>query len=353
MASQPEPLTPEWASDLVSLDSIRIAAGLLPDEVAGSPIGRWHGNDFLKLESLQPTGSFKIRGALTKLGRLSDEQRARGVVAYSSGNHGLAVARAARRYDVAAVVVVPSDAPVSKVAAIAAEGSTIRVCEPGSEERRSIAESIARETGQALIPPYDDADVIAGQGTIGLELMTQLPGLEAIFVPVGGGGLISGIAAAVKRTTSAIRVIGVEPELAADARESLTSGRRVEWSAGEVGRTVADALRTQSLGLLTFAHIREFVDEIVTVPDEEMLATTALLLQRRHIVAEPAGALALAALRAQPSSTATRVAIVSGGNASVDVIESLLERVEQQELIALSSAQVVGRRPTSWGVGPS
>jgi threo-3-hydroxy-L-aspartate ammonia-lyase len=314
---------------LVTFASIKAAAVALPDQFSNSPLIRWGDEIWLKLESIQPTGSFKIRGAWTKLNRLSSEHRARGVIAYSSGNHGMAVAHAARLCGIAATVVVPRDAPGPKTGAIVLEGAALVPCTGGSEERRLLAESIAEETGQTLIPPYNDPDVIAGQGTIGVELLEQLPELASIVVPVGGGGLISGVAAAVKAVRPSVRVIGVEPELAGDARETLATGSLVQWPAEEVSQTIADGVRTQSLGPLNFAHVISLVDDIVTVTDEDILDAAVALMRGRHLIAEPSGAVSLAAVRNGAVPAAGTVVIVSGGNAGTEVLARMLGRMGQ------------------------
>ena len=316
---------------LVTLASIEEAAAALPESVRNSPVIRWGPETWLKLESLQPTGSFKIRGAITKLKRLPAESRARGVVAYSSGNHGIAVARAARLCGTRATIVVPRDAAGPKADAIALEGATIVPCPPGSEERKHLAERIAETTGQALIPPYNDADVIAGQGTIGLELLQQLPDMSSVVIPVGGGGLISGIAAAIKAIKPSVRVIGVEPELASDARESLATGSRVKWPADTVGQTIADGIRTQSLGPLNFAHVVSLVDEIVTVTEEGIMDAAVALLRRRHLIVEPAGAVSMAAVRNGSIPADGAAVIISGGNASIEILNQMLRRASQPD----------------------
>ena len=322
-ASEPGPL--------VTLTSVEAAAATLPECVRDSPVIRWGEGTWLKLESLQPTGSFKIRGAMTKLKRLSAERRARGVVAYSSGNHGIAVARAARLCGTKATIVVPTDVPGPKADAIALEGATIVPCPPGSEERRLLAETIAETTGQVLVPPYNDVDVIAGQGTIGLELLRQVADLSAVVVPVGGGGLISGIAVAVKSVRPSVRVIGVEPELAGDAREALAKGSPVQWSVEAVSRTIADGIRTQSLGSLNFAHVVSLVDEIVTVTEEEIMEAAVALLRRCHLIVEPAGAVSMAAIRNGSVPAEGAVAVISGGNASIEILTQMLGQASQLE----------------------
>ena len=335
---RPSQLSEREAPLLVSLSSIEAAAEALPQYTRHSPVVRWDERTWLKLESVQPTGSFKIRGAFTKLNRLGAQSRARGVVAYSSGNHGIAVARAARMCGTSATIVVPRDAPGPKTDAIALEGATIVPCPPGSEVRRLLGEAIARDTGQILVPPYNDEDVIAGQGTIGLELIEQLPRLSTVVVPVGGGGLISGIAAAVKALRPSVRVVGVEPELAGDAREALATGRPVQWPADEVSQTIADGVRTQSLGPLNFAHVVRLVDEIVTVSDAAILDAAVALLRRRHLIAEPAGALALAAVRNGSVNTPDTAVIVSGGNAGAEILAQMIQRNGQLETSARDQA---------------
>ncbi len=324
---------------LVTLASIEAAAAALPDQFRNSPVIPWPGGAWLKLESIQPTGSFKIRGAWTKLDRLSADSRARGVVAYSSGNHGIAVAHAARLRGVRATIVVSADAPGPKTGAIAAEGGALVPCGGGSEGRRLRAEDIAARTGQALVPPYNDADVIAGQGTIGLELLRQLPGLTSVVVPVGGGGLISGIAAAVKAVRPSVRVIGVEPELAGDARETLSTGSLVQWPAEEVGQTIADGIRTQFLGPLNFAHVVSLVDEIVTVSDEDILEAAVELMRSRHLIVEPSGAVSVAAVRNGTVPADGAAIVVSGGNASAEILAQMVRRAHELEEPALARAE--------------
>lgn len=315
-------------AELVSLDDVRAAARrlkgvtvrtpLVPFAGAGkffpaggdqsSPLAEtsrpadlpcWHkpADLLIKPESLQPTGAFKLRGAYNAISALPAEARANGVVAHSSGNHGFAVAYAAALLKVRAAIVVPDNAPKVKTDAIEGAGAELVRVQPTLAARVAAAEHIARTRGYAQIPPFDDRQVIAGQGTVGLEIAEDLADRppRAVLVPVSGGGLISGIAVAVKALVPAARVIGVEPELAADARESLHSGRRVAWPAQDVVRTRADALRVEQVGELTFPHIRELVSDIVTVSDEEMLAAVRRLALHARLVAEPGGAAAVAA----------------------------------------------------------
>jgi threonine dehydratase len=324
---------------LVTLASIKAAAAGLPEEFRNTAIIRWTDDAWLKLESIQPTGSFKIRGAWTKLSRIPDEARGSGVIAYSSGNHGIAVAHAARLCGIEATIVVPANAPGPKTGAIILQGATIIPCAGGSEDRRLLAEEIAEKTGQVLVPPYNDQDVIAGQGTIGLEVLAQIPHMSSVVVPVGGGGLISGIAAAVKAIRPSVRVIGVEPDLASDAREALATRSPVQWPAEEVGQTIADGVRTQALGTLNFAHVVSLVDEIVTVSDDDILEAAVALVRARHIIAEPAGAVALAAIRNGSVPPAGAAVIISGGNASIEILERMLQQLAEFETPVPVSAE--------------
>src|ERR1051326_3210053 len=202
---------------------------------------------FLKPENQQPIGAFKLRGAYNKIASLSDTERQRGVISYSSGNHAQGVAYAARALKVKSVIVMPNNAPAIKREATAKLGAEIVLVGPGSDERKIKAEELAAQHGYLIVPPYNDESIIAGQGTIGLEILEDLPEVETILAPVGGGGLLSGIAAAVKQSGSGCKVIGVEPELAADALASMRAGHVVSWGAEETTRTIADGLRTQSI----------------------------------------------------------------------------------------------------------
>jgi threonine dehydratase len=278
---------------------------------------------------LQPTGAFKLRGAYNRISVLSAEERGRGVVAHSSGNHAQAVAYAARALNTRAVIVMPRGAPRVKLDATAALGAEIVLVGPDSAERSRRAEELAEEHGSVPVPPYDDEVLMAGQGTIGAEILEDLPEVESVLVPVSGGGLIGGISAAIKLSRPEVRVIGVEPELAADARASLESGELVEFTADQVSRTVADGLRVQRLGDAPFEHVRAFVDDIVTVTEEEILEAMRRLALRVRLVAEPSGAVTFAAhlfhAEELPSSRFT-VAVLSGGNVEPDLLAKVLTR---------------------------
>jgi threonine dehydratase len=282
---------------------------------------------YFKPESLQPTGAFKLRGAYNKISTLSSEERGRGVVAHSSGNHAQAVAYAASALGTQAVIVMPRGAPRVKLDATAALGAEVVLVGPDSAERSSRAEELAAEHGYVPVPPYDDEVLMAGQGTIGAEILEDLTDLECVLVPVSGGGLIGGISAAIKLSRPGVRVIGVEPELAADARASLKSGKLVEFAADQVSRTVADGLRVQRLGEAPFEHVRAFVDDIVTVTEEEILESMRRLALRVRLVAEPSGAVTFAAHlfhgEELPNSRLT-VAVISGGNVEPALLAEVL-----------------------------
>ena len=273
---------------------------------------------FVKPENLQPIGAFKLRGAYNKIASLSEEERKHGVISYSSGNHAQGVAYAARALGIKAVIVMPDNAPAVKRQATLALGADIVTVGPGSEERQHRAEALAAEHGYAMVPPYNDERIIAGQGTMGLEILEDLPDVQTVLVPVGGGGMISGIAAAIKLgAQQPVKVIGVEPEFAADAQASLRSGKLEEFSAAQIARTIADGLRTQKLGDITFAHMQRFVDDIVTVSEDEIREAVRRLSADPRITAEPSGAVAVAAFlfhRDELPKTTRNVAILSGGN---------------------------------------
>jgi len=272
---------------------------------------------FLKPENLQPIGAFKLRGAYNKIASLSEEERRRGVISYSSGNHAQGVAYSARVLGVKAVIVMPNNAPAIKRQATAALGAEIVLVGPGSDERMVRAQELAAEYGYAIIPPYNDEQIIAGQGTIGFEILHDLPQVETVLVPVGGGGMISGVSTAMKLSQPEVKVIGVEPELAADAQASFRAGKIVQFSAQQVTRTLADGLRTQSIGEINFEHIRRYVDDIITVSETEIKEAMRLLASNPKTVAEPSGAVAVAGFlfhSGELPRTTMNVAVISGGN---------------------------------------
>lgn len=315
-------------SDLVSLDAVYDARDRIKDVVIRTPLvrpGRQESDRpiAVKPESLQPTGAFKLRGAFNAVASLDPETRRAGVVAHSSGNHGRAVAWAARAFGVPAIIVVPDDAPAVKVDGMRALGAEL-IFVPG--EPIAMAEQVAAERGATLVRPYDAEDVIAGQGTVGVEIAEDAPDVGVVLVPVGGGGLISGVALAVAELCPDAKIVGVEPELAGDAKESLASGRRVEWADGRARRTIADGLRSSAVGALPWAHIQCYVHDIVTVTEDEIRAAMRTLALDYRLVAEPSGAVAPAAAfyhdaELPPGRT---VAVMSGGNVEPAVLADLL-----------------------------
>ena len=303
---------------LVGLEDIREAAERLRGIAMRTPLIAFPAAGpaaWLKPECLQPVGAFKIRGAYVAIARLPEAVRRRGVVTHSSGNHAQGIARAARLLGVKAVAVMPENAPRLKVERTQADGAEIVFSGNSPDERVQVAHRIAEERGMTLIPSYDSRDIIAGQATVGLEIAEDAPdGPLVVYVPVSGGGLAAGVATALKKLRADVRVVGVEPELAADALESLRDGRIVRWPAEATARTMADGLRVQALGIIPFAHLCAFLDEIVTVSEAEIAAAMRILAIEARLVAEPSGAAAPAALlRARPAEGAS-VAVVSGGN---------------------------------------
>jgi threonine dehydratase len=296
-----------------------------------SPVLRDVGTDadrhlYLKPENQQPIGAFKLRGAYNNIAALSEEDRERGVITYSSGNHAQGVAWAARALKTKSVIVMPNNAPQIKRDATAKLGAEIVLVGPGSDERKTKAEELASLHGYAIVPPYNDEKIVAGQGTIGLEILEDLSNVETVLSPVGGGGLISGVAAAIKLTNPKVKIIGVEPELAADAQASLRAGKIVQFSAEQVSRTLADGLRTQSIGPINFEHIQKFVDDIITVTEDEIREAMKLLAGTPATIAEPSGAVATAGFlfhRDQLPETKINVTIISGGNIEPAMLESL------------------------------
>ena len=317
---------------LVSLEEIRAAAARIAGIAVKTPLIRApfagvSGNIWLKAESLQPIGSFKLRGALNRILQLTPEEIKRGVITYSSGNHAQGVAYAARHVGAKAVIVMPSTAPAVKRAATQALGAEIVEVGGASSERLAKNNELVEKYGYITIPPYDDDAVIAGQATCGLEIVEELPEVDLILSPVSGGGLLSGVAAAVRQLHPEAKVVGVEPELAADAAESFRTGKLVTWPAELTARTIADGLRTQSLGVRNFAHVRAYVDRIITVTEDEIRAAMRAIVTTARLVPEPSGAVTTAALlfhahELPPFRNA--VAIISGGNVAPEMLADVL-----------------------------
>ncbi len=313
----------------MTIDEIRSAAERLAGVVLRTPLVQFPGVEprlLLKPESLQPTGSFKLRGAYAAISAVPAELRDRGVVAHSSGNHGLAVAYAAALLKVPATVVVPANASHVKVDAARALGARIVTSEPNLAARVAATAELVARHGYVLIPPFEHREVIAGQGTIGLEIAADCPEVDVVVCAISGGGLISGVAAAMTALCPGAKVIGVEPELAADARDSLRQGRRVAWPAADTQRTIADALRVDQVGELPLRHLLSQVHDIVTVTEDEIREAMRRLATEAHLVAEPGGAVATAACLFRTHElppAGVRVAVLSGGN----VDPALLARV--------------------------
>ena len=314
--------------ELVTIDEIRAAAARIRGVAVHTPLLRWDDRTWLKPESLQPVGAFKMRGAYNAVASLTDAERARGVVTYSSGNHAQAVARAARLLGAHATIVMPEDAPPVKVEGVRRDGAEIVVAGRTGEERHAIAVELVERDGRVMIEPYDDRHIIAGQGTCGLEIAEDLPGVTSVLIPVSGGGLSAGIATATKALAPNARVIGVEPELAADAQESLKKGEIVRWDGSLTTRTMADGLRVEHLGWLPFLHLRRFMDEIVTVTEEQMADAMRQLATRARLVVEASGAAGMAAhlsgAAPQPEGDDNRVIVISGGNVDPVVFAEIL-----------------------------
>jgi threonine dehydratase len=289
---------------------------LVPATLIGRPL-------WLKPENLQAIGAFKVRGAANVLAQLPDSARERGVVAYSSGNHAQAVAFAARDAGVPATIVIDDTAPELKLTATRALGAEV-ITVP-LQDRQRVAEELAAERGATLVPPCVHPGVFAGQGTIGLEIMADLPDADVVLVPVSGGGLASGIGVAVKALRPETAVFGVEPELAGDAAASLAAGHLVHWPVADRVKTIADGLRAEP-SELTFAHLRSVLDGILTVSETEIRTAVGLLARQARLVAEPAGAVATAAalFRADQLPGGRVVSVISGGNIEPALLAEIL-----------------------------
>jgi len=311
---------------LVTVDDIRAAADRIRGSVLRTPLIPAPWGDpkrplWLKPENLQAIGAFKVRGAFNAIAHLDPTVRARGVVAYSSGNHAQAVAHAAATFGISASIVMPEETPEIKIEATRRHGAEVVLCAAGQREK--VAGEVVARTGGVLIPPFDHPDVIAGQGTIGLEIVEDLPDVATVIVPVSGGGLASGIGTAVKALAPQARVVGAEPELAADTAAGLAAGHRVDWSIEDRNRTIADGLRSQP-SELTFAHLQKVLDELITVSENDIRAAVREIALRAHLVTEPSGATALAAYRRGETPPGPTVVVVSGGNVQPALLAEIL-----------------------------
>ena len=315
---------------LVTLEDLRDAAERIAGRVVRTPLIPFAAAEpgrplWLKPESLQPTGAFKLRGAFNAILQRLDEALSRGVVTHSSGNHARAVAWVARELGLHAVIVIPDAAPPVKVEAVRQLGAEVVIVPPDQRDTRAF--ELAAQHGYVMVPPYDDAAVVAGQGTVGLEIVADLPDADAVLVPVSGGGLIGGISTAVKSLSPGTRVIGVEPELAADAAESFRTGQRVSWTATQTYRTIADGLRTTSVGEIPWRQIRQYVDDIVTVGEDQIRDGVRRLAADARLVAEPSGAVTYAAYIHHAGAlrgAGKVVAVVSGGNIAPEMLADIV-----------------------------
>jgi threonine dehydratase len=310
----------------ITLEDIRAAAGRIRSIARRTPVMTSRGFDaeagagaFFKCENFQRGGAFKIRGASNFLLSIPPEDLPRGVVAYSSGNHAQAVAIAARELGVKATLVMPTDAPRSKMEATRAQGATILTFDRLRESREEIGRRISAESGATLVPPFDHPWIIAGQGTGALELLEEIPHLDALIAPVGGGGLLSGCAIAAKGINPAIRVFGAEPAQANDTFLSFRAGHRVEIATQD---TIADGLRSPKPGELTFPILKRHVEQILLVSEEEIKATVLYLLSRLKILVEPSGAVAAAAVlhHKLPAGVRNIGVVLSGGNVDLELL---------------------------------
>ena len=300
-----------------TLDGVAVRTPLLPAPFLGDDV-------YIKPEMLQRGGAFKLRGAYNLIAQLSPAERAAGVVTYSSGNHGQAVARSAQLLRIRAVVVMPTHAPALKIEKTRGYGAEVILEGTTSLERMARAEKEAAARGLTMVPPFDHPAIIAGQGTVGLELLEQYPEVTTVVVPAGGGGLLSGVSAAVKQMRSGVRVIGVEPEGAPKLSTSLAAGQPVTL---ERTASIADGLLPLRPGDVTFAHVQAFVDQVVTVPDDQIAAAVGWLFREARLVSEPSGAVTVAALLGDRIAVGERpLAIISGGNvAPEDYAKYLVE----------------------------
>jgi threo-3-hydroxy-L-aspartate ammonia-lyase len=312
--------------NMITLDSIRIAEARIKPFVHRTPVVTSRTFDemasrqvFFKCENFQRSGTFKMRGATNRIQSLSDEEKRRGVVAFSSGNHAQAVALAARDANVRAIIVMPSDAPQTKLAATRGYGAEVVTYEREREDREAVARKIAEQEGLNVVPPFDDYEIIAGQGTCALELLEDVPDLDALLTPCGGGGLFAGTSTAAKALRQEIRCFPVESELSDDTRQSFLKGERIKIPPPA---TIADGMRTQMPGALTFPILQQNAEDVLTVSEDEIIQTLRLILLRMKILVEPTGAVAAAAalFNKLPSDIKRVGVVLSGGNVDPDAL---------------------------------
>lgn len=311
---------------LVTIDDIRAAARRLHGGIVRTPLVPAGWGDparplWIKPESLQVIGAFKVRGALNAVATIDEAVRPRGVVAYSSGNHAQAVAYAAATFGITAHIVMPEETPDIKVRKTRAHGAQVVLC--GAGQREAVAADLVERTGATLVPPFDHPDVIAGQGTVGLEIAQDMPDVANVLVPVSGGGLASGIGTAVKALCPQAQIFGVEPELAADTAAGLRAGHRVPMPVADRNRTIADGLRSEP-SELTFAHLQRVLSDVLTVSEAEIRSAVQELAFQAQLVSEPSGAVALAAYRRHALPPGPTVIILSGGNVEQAMLLEIL-----------------------------
>lgn len=310
---------------LLSLDDIRAAQARIAPYVRETPLVAMTPTGLrLKAESLHPVGAFKLRGAFNAILSLGEAERARGVIAHSSGNHAQAVAYAAHVLGIKAVVVMPGGVSRTKLEATRHWGAEIHLVDPAGRERAETCARLAQENDYAVIEPYNSLAIMAGTGTVGLEILAQCPDVQFVTVPVSGGGLAGGVATAIAQSNKGISVISVEPELAADARESFRTGQITRIEPELTMRTMADGLRVPELGPLPFAQIRAFLHDIITVSEDQIAEAMRRIAREARLVAEPSGAVAAAGALAQGLDPKTTVAILSGGNMDLDRYAAVL-----------------------------
>ena len=311
------------SSTFVSLDDIRRASKRIEGYAYRTPTYKSFSerSAWLKLECYQPVRSFKIRGASNKILSIPQSELSKGVITASSGNHGLAVAYVADKLGIKATIVLPETVIPEKLKMIKSLNATTVLYGRQQDERQKKAQEIQEKEGQIFVQPFNDSEIIAGQGTCGLELIEELPNVANVFVPIGGGGLISGVATAIKlnEKSNGVKIIGVQPEGSPSMRESWLKG---EVTGLDQSKTIADGLSVRKPGSITFSHVKKLVDDIVLVSDEEILGATSRLLKEEHILAEPSGAASFAALL-KYNGVGLSAAIISGGNISSEILSKI------------------------------
>ncbi len=315
---------------MITLHKIHHAAFILKDmvrktDLIASPRLCPDANVFLKCENLQITGSFKVRGASYKISQLSEEQKSKGVIACSAGNHAQGVALASSKLNIPSTVCMPDGAPIMKIESTKLLGAEVELVKGNYDDAHDRAVEIEKMTGKTMIHPYDDEDVIAGQGTIGLEILESLPDVDAVIVPIGGGGLISGIAVAIKSLKKDVKIYGVQASGAPSMFEAFKNG---QYQVSNSSATFADGISVKQPGKLTYEIVKEYVDEIVTVTDDEIAGAILALMENQKLVAEGAGAVSVAALlyKNLPIKGKKVVCVVSGGNIDVKILSRVISR---------------------------